>query len=70
MKERLIFLVIIIFLTLFFLVYNFNQEGRVYDCGVAEWHPDIPNAVKEECRRLRYEEWRRQNPPNYSTISI
>jgi hypothetical protein len=28
-------------------------EYRVYDCGMAEWHPDIPKEVKEECRRLR-----------------
>jgi hypothetical protein len=26
---------------------------RVYDCGMAEWHPDIPTAVKEECRKRR-----------------
>lgn len=26
---------------------------RVYDCGMAEWHPDIPVEVKEECRKLR-----------------
>jgi len=24
---------------------------RVYDCGMAEWHPDIPPKVKEECRK-------------------
>jgi hypothetical protein len=35
-------------------------EGRTYDCGMAEWHPDIPNKVKEECRRLHYEEWKKQ----------
>ncbi len=28
-------------------------EYKVYDCGMAEWHPDIPSDVKEECRRLR-----------------
>ena len=28
-------------------------EYRVYDCGMAEWHPDIPPAVKEECRKSR-----------------
>ena len=26
---------------------------RVYDCGMAEWHPDIPREVREECRKLR-----------------
>ena len=28
-------------------------ETRVYDCGMAEWHPDIPTEVKEECRKRR-----------------
>ena len=28
-------------------------EYRVYDCGMAEWHPDIPPTVREECRKLR-----------------
>ena len=28
-------------------------EYRVYDCGMAEWHPDIPVEVKEECRKRR-----------------
>ena len=28
-------------------------DTKVYDCGMAEWHPDIPVEVKEECRRLR-----------------
>lgn len=28
-------------------------EGRIYDCGMAEWHPDIPPNVKEECRKMR-----------------
>ena len=26
---------------------------RIYDCGMAEWHPDIPREVKEECRKRR-----------------
>jgi hypothetical protein len=25
----------------------------VYDCSIAEFHPDFPPKVKEECRRLR-----------------
>lgn len=28
-------------------------EYKVYDCSITEWHPDIPNEVKEECRRRR-----------------
>jgi len=32
-------------------------EGRtvVYDCGMAEWHPDIPKEIKEACRKRRSE---------------
>jgi len=32
-----------------------EQEGRYYDCGMAEWHPDFPPQVREECRKLRSE---------------
>lgn len=32
-----------------------KHEVKVYDCGMAEWHPDIPNEVKEQCRKLRAE---------------
>ena len=32
---------------------NQLPQERVYDCGMAEWHPDIPPQVREECRRLR-----------------
>lgn len=35
---------------------------RVYDCGMAEWHPDIPIEVKEECRKRRSNEWQKQQP--------
>ena len=36
-------------------------EYRVYDCGIAEWHPDIPLEVREECRKRRYQDWKKQN---------
>jgi hypothetical protein len=28
-------------------------DTKVYDCGMAEWHPDIPVEGKEECRKIR-----------------
>jgi uncharacterized short protein YbdD (DUF466 family) len=28
-------------------------EYRVYDCSMAEFHPDIPKEVREECRKIR-----------------
>lgn len=42
-------------------------EYRIYDCGMAEWHPDIPNSVKEECRRIRYEKWKEENGTRHRT---
>lgn len=42
------------------LVLIFSDFGKgnviVYDCGMAEWHPDVPIQVKEECRKLRREQ--------------
>lgn len=30
-----------------------EERVKLYDCGMAEWHPDIPKEVKEQCRKLR-----------------
>jgi hypothetical protein len=32
-----------------------KQKGKVYDCSLAEISPDYPPKVKEECRKLRAE---------------
>ncbi len=54
-------LILVIIIVIFLLFSNFGeQRGRIYDCGMAEWHPDIPPAVKEECRRRALEYWREQ----------
>ena len=44
-----------------FLYSSPRTEGRWYDCGMAEWHPDIPNEVKDECRRRALEHWKNNN---------
>jgi hypothetical protein len=31
------------------------ERGKVYDCSLAEFHPDFPVAVREECRRIKRE---------------
>ena len=33
-----------------------RESYRVYDCSLAEFHPDYPPAVREECRRIRHEQ--------------
>ena len=35
---------------------NPDEQYRVYDCSLAEFHPDYPPAVREECRRIRSEQ--------------
>ena len=36
------------------IVFNSDMPNRqYYDCSMAEFHPDYPQQVKEECRRLR-----------------
>ena len=40
-----------------YIGYNYghtNHNVMVYDCRMVEISPDIPPAVKEECRRYRY----------------
>jgi hypothetical protein len=39
------------------MYFDTGENYRVYDCGMAEWHPDIPPNVKEECRRRARELW-------------
>ena len=54
-------LVIVLVTAIIILIFSdFGASGRVYDCGMAEWHPDIPPKVKEECRRRALEYWREQ----------
>lgn len=56
MKDRYIIILAIATVALILTFTSFGKsEVKVYDCGMAEWHPDIPNAVKEECRKLRRE---------------
>jgi predicted carbohydrate-binding protein with CBM5 and CBM33 domain len=30
----------------------YGPRSKVYDCSLAEFHPDFPVAVREECRRI------------------
>ena len=54
-----IFLVILLFVSIFIFAVADYHGTRTYDCGMAEWHPDIPKEVKDECRKIRKEDWDR-----------
>jgi hypothetical protein len=69
MKQKLIVFVIMIAALLILIFTDWGAQGRVYDCGMAEWHPDIPTEVKEECRRMRREDFQRQQLIERKTIS-
>jgi hypothetical protein len=32
-----------------------SNSVKVYDCSLAEWHPDFPKDVREACRKLKLE---------------
>jgi hypothetical protein len=49
---------------------NWNNRTVVYDCSLAEISPDYPQEVKNECRRLRIEEFRERQVPDRRTTSI
>jgi hypothetical protein len=40
-------------LWMFILSITPMPKTKIYDCSIAEWHPDIPKDVKEECRKQR-----------------
>jgi hypothetical protein len=41
-----------------------ENKGRYYDCRLSEISPDFPVDVREECRRIRLEEYK-NNKSNY-----
>jgi hypothetical protein len=53
-RKTLIILIVLIALGLFAIT-EFQSQSRtvMYDCSMAEWHPDIPVQIKEECRKIR-----------------
>lgn len=49
--KQAVLAVVLLFICLFLLTTCEDSGQKVYDCGMAEWHPDIPKEVKEECRK-------------------
>lgn len=36
-----------------FIAIGSTVREHVYDCSIAEFHPDYPKEVKEKCREIR-----------------
>ena len=70
MKDRLIIAVILLMAIVILANADWNDKTVVFDCSIAEISPDYPQAVKNECRRLRMEEFRERQIQDRRTISI
>ena len=49
----LLTLVAIMWGGMFLIMKNFPQEGKEYNCNLAEISPDYPIEVKNACRKFR-----------------
>lgn len=70
MKNKLTIAVIFLIAIVILANADWNNHTVVYDCSLAEISPDYPQEVKNECRRLRMEEFRERQIPERKTISI
>lgn len=70
MKDKII--IVLILFGAFWILANADWNNRtvVYDCSLAEISPDYPVEVKNECRRLRMEEFREKQIIERKTINI
>ena len=71
LKQRvgLVLLILFVIFVMAWSDFGSTERVRVYNCDMSEINPDFPIEVKEECRKLRLEEWRRQNENKPSTIA-
>ncbi len=71
LKQRVGLVLLILFVIFVMAWSDFGDKNRVrvYSCDLSEISPDFPIEVKEECRKLRLEEWRKQNENRTSTTT-
>lgn len=63
LKQRvgLVLLILFVIFVMAWSDFGFQNRVKVYNCELSEISPDYPLEVKEECRKLRLEEWKKQN---------
>lgn len=49
------FAVIVVIGSILFIVLTPSPKGKVYDCSLSEISPDYPVEVRNECRKIRAE---------------
>ena len=70
MKDKIIIGILLLVCIVILANADWNNQTVVYDCNIAEISPDYPKEVKNECRRLRIEEFRERQIQDRRTISI
>jgi len=53
-----VILVITLLSLVAFIVLGPKPEGRLYNCSLAEISPDFPPEVRNQCRKLRLEQYK------------
>jgi hypothetical protein len=57
----MIFCIIILAITIVYANYEVDNKRVIrYNCDIAEFHPDYPKEVKQQCRKIRNENSRLQ----------
>jgi len=69
MKDKIIIGILLLVCIVILANADWNNRTVIYDCSIAEISPDYPQEVKNECRRLRIEEFRERQIPERKTIS-
>jgi hypothetical protein len=70
MKDKIIIGILLLVCIVILANADWNNRTVVYDCSIAEISPDYPQEVKNECRRLRIEEFREKQIQERKTILI
>jgi len=70
MKDKIIIGILLLLSIVILTNADWGDRTVVYDCSIAEISPDYPQEVKNECRRLRIEEFRERQVQDRRTISI
>jgi hypothetical protein len=69
MKQNITLALVALIAILILANADWNDRTVIYDCSLAEISPDYPPEVKNECRRLRIEQFQQQQHIERKTIS-
>ena len=69
MKDKITIGILLLVCVVILANANWSNRTVIYDCSLAEISPDYPPEVKNECRRLRIDEFRERQIQERKTIS-